>query len=729
MTSLSVAPRGRRSRLTSLTIPASYLFIGAVALALLTQQLGSFVTLDEIDFWLRRSEQFLAAIRTGDYASTALSTHPGVTTMWLGSIGILLRDRLAATGWLVDQSFPTTLALMRLPVALTHVLGILVGYGLLRRMLPAVTAALAAFLWAIDPFTIGYSRLLHVDALAGTFATLSLLAACLYWHHDSRPRWLVLSGICAGLAILSKSPALALLPIVGLIALTTDPRPTTNDQRPLTTDRRPPQTQKTEDQRPETGDRSDSESLVVRRLSFVGRRSSVVALLLWGTAAAITIFAFWPALWVSPIAAFQQLRSGVEDEGAQPHMLGNFFLGQPQDAPGLLFYPVALALHLFPRTLAGLLLLLLAWRKAQPHHQRDLAVLAGFAVTLILALSLFPKKFDRYIEPVFPALNILAAYGLAWGAATWPSVFGRYVLRGIIRLRHVTSTRLATLIVLTLFSTLALGAYSIDSFNPLLGGTPTGANTFLIGWGEGFEQAAAWLNRQPDITGVLTVSTSTRALQPYLRRGAQAVTPQTPHLPDKAGYVVIYIRDIMRGAPGPPFDQFFGRVMPLYTVRVGDVDFVWIYQVPPPVATARPADFGPNIHLRGFEWIDPAHHRTPASIKLFWQTRDRPAADYTLFAHLIGPNGTRYAQVDIPYPTSQWDANRIVTTVLPLATPARLPMGRYRLFIGLYDQESGQRLALTTNDGSAPALDGPNALLLTEFVVPMDSSGFNPAGP
>jgi 4-amino-4-deoxy-L-arabinose transferase-like glycosyltransferase len=683
---------------------------------LLTQQLGSFVTLDEIDFWLRRSEQFLRAIQIGDYAATALSTHPGVTTMWLGSLGILLRDSLVVAGWLADQSFPTTLALMRLPVALTHVLGILVGYGLLRRMLPAATAALAAFLWAVDPFTIGYSRLLHVDALAGTFATLSLLAACLYWHHDPRRHWLVLSGVCAGLAILSKSPALVLLPIIGLIALTTDHRPPTTDHRPE------PRTEEA------TFTRSPAHPLT-RSLAVVGRRPSVVALLGWGAVTTITIFALWPALWVSPVAAFQQLRSGVEDEGAQPHMLGNFFLGQVDNTPGPLFYPVALALHLFPRTLAGLLLLLLAWRKTQPYNRRDLAALAGFAVALILALSLFPKKFDRYIVPVFPALNILAAYGLAWEAAARPSVFGRYLFRGIIRSRHVMSLRLAALIVLTLFSTVSLGAYSIDSFNPLLGGAPTGANTFLVGWGEGMEQAAAWLNRQPDITGVLTVSTSTRALQPYLRHGAQAITPQTPGLPEKAGYVVVYIRDIMRGAPGPPFEQFFGRMAPLHTVQIGGVDFVWIYQAPPPVATAHPADFGPDIHLRGFEWIDPAHHRTPASIKLFWETRDRPAADYTLFAHLIGPDSKRYAQVDLPYPTSQWEANRFVTTVLPLAVPMHLPTGCYRLFIGLYYQESGQRLPLTTNAGIDPALDGPNALLLTTIVLPMDSVGFNPAGP
>ncbi len=95
--------------------------------------------------------------------------------------------RLLAAGLLADESFATRLALLRLPVVLAHMLGLLLGYRLLRRLLPPTVAALAAFLWAVDPFIIGYSRLLHVDALAGTFMTLSLLAACLYWYHALQP--------------------------------------------------------------------------------------------------------------------------------------------------------------------------------------------------------------------------------------------------------------------------------------------------------------------------------------------------------------------------------------------------------------------------------------------------------------------------------------------------------------------------------------------------------------
>ncbi|NJN65759.1 MAG: hypothetical protein HC884_03120 [Chloroflexaceae bacterium] len=166
---------------TSSLIALSYLLVGIVALLPRVLDLGLFVTHDEAEFWIDRSEAFLLALQSGDYAATAISTHPGVTTMWLGAAGVLLRRMLRAWGLLHDIPFPTMLALMQLPVALTHTAGIILGYRLLRQLFPPSVAVLAALFWATDPFLIGYSRLLHVDMLAGTFGTLSLLAACVSW--------------------------------------------------------------------------------------------------------------------------------------------------------------------------------------------------------------------------------------------------------------------------------------------------------------------------------------------------------------------------------------------------------------------------------------------------------------------------------------------------------------------------------------------------------------------
>jgi 4-amino-4-deoxy-L-arabinose transferase-like glycosyltransferase len=674
-------------------ISISYVLLALIALLPRVLSMGSFVTVDEIAFWIPRSDAFLRAIQAGDFPATAISTHPGVTTMWLGSVGVVLRRALLAAGLLRDESFTTVLAFYRLPVALAHTAAVLVGYAMLRRMLPALAAVLAALLWAADPFVIAYSRVLHVDGLAGSFITLSLLAACVYWFHDRRSHFLILSAISAGLAILSKSPALVLPPLVGLIALAA-----------------------ARDEGRRTNDKHQS----IAQATFVLRLWSFVQpLAIWGVLALLTAVALWPALWAGPLRAIEQVRVGVVAEGAEPHMQGNFFLGREDDAPGLLFYPLALALRLTPWTLLGLLLLPIAWRRMRDiaPARRDLTLLALYVIVFVAAMSVFPKKFNRYVEPAFPALDILAAVGLL-GIGDWGLGIGRRVLfhspipnpRSLIQRLVLLVAAIASLVNVAFWH-----PYEIAAYNQALGGARAGAYAFLTGWGEGLEQAAGWLNQQPDITGVRVATTQPGALQPYMRDGAQAVAA-SDRLPERTGYLVVYVRST-QGLVWPPFDQFYPAAVPLHVVQIHGVDYAWIYQAPPPISQPQPADFGDQIHLRGLSWDAGAKPGQPLEIQLSWQVRASPPADYMLFAHLISPDGRRVAQVDLPYSTSGWRAGRYVTTDLPIALPADAPAGSYRLAIGLYDPSNGQRLALRASSPIDPALDGPDALILTEVRV------------
>lgn len=105
-------------------------------------------------------------------------------------------------------------------------------------------------------------------------------------------------------------------------------------------------------------------------------------------------------------------------------------------------------------------------------------------------------------------------------------------------------------------------------------------------------------------------------------------------------------------------------------------------------------------------------------LRLVWEARAAPPADYTLFAHLISPDGGRVSQVDLPYPTSGWQAGRFVTTELPVPIPADVAPGVYRLVVGLYEPDTGRRLPLVADEPAPPELSGPNALLLAEFPLP-----------
>ncbi|NTU85348.1 MAG: phospholipid carrier-dependent glycosyltransferase, partial [Chloroflexales bacterium] len=579
----------------SIKTTASYLLIGLAALLPRIFALDLFLTGDEANFWIHRSHDFLGAITRGDWAATAISTHPGVTTMWLGAAGIVTRRALLDWGLLDGITFSVALTFFRLPPVLVHVAGVLLGYLMLRRLLPRPLATLAALLWATDPFFVGYSRLLHVDALAGTFATLSLLAICCYLHPTDtepaelarRPRWLILSGVCAGLAFLSKSPALVLLPSVALIVWLADWR---------------------------------------RGGSPWPRGRTVAVLAGWGLVSAVTVFALWPALWANPMDAYAQLQLGVLAEGAQPHETGNFFLGRRDEAPGLAYYPTALPLRLTPWALLGLLALPFVWRRAKELCQArpTLAALAGFAVLFIAAMSVFPKKFDRYLIPTAPALSILAAAGLialaSLGARRAGALWRYGALIGI-----VGALNLATLAW--------WHPYNLIYFSQLFGGTPTGAQTFKLGWGEGLNQVADWLNQQPDITGVAVTSERTTVLNPFLRTGAQADYPVNGQLHRENGYVVVYVTQVQGGTPAPPFDRFYRHMTPLHTVRRHGVDYAWIYQVPPPVAHERAAGFGAALELRGFDQAAEARRGQALALTLQWAARAAPEADYWLFAH------------------------------------------------------------------------------------------------
>jgi 4-amino-4-deoxy-L-arabinose transferase-like glycosyltransferase len=677
------APRSAPSRTQEW---GALLLIIVVALSLRVLDLGGFVIEDEARYWLDRSYEFLRALDNGDYAATAISTHPGVTTMWSGTLGTILKRTLLEWGWLDAAPFATTLALMRLPAALVHTAAVLVGYALLRRMFPFALAVLAALLWATDPLTLAFSRVLHVDGLAGTFLTLSILAACVYWHHRPHFGLLVLSGACGALAVLSKSPGLIILPIIPAIALY-------NALVPL-----------------ETGNQQWG---IGERLSAIGYR--LVELGLWGIVFALTIVAVWPAVWADPLRVYELLRIGVEVEGGSPHVQGNFFLGQPNDEPGPLFYPVALALRLTPWAMLGLFALALLWHvaPASKASKRDLLMLAGFAVLFLVALSIFPKKLNRYIMPAFPALMILAAAGLYWAVAL--------LTRGRERILQAVLLGVA---LLAWLNAAWWHPYSIAYFNPLLGGAQAGPQTFLIGHGEGLAQAAAWLNQQPDITGVVVASTMTPPLQPYLRHGAQSFPRQGDELPDQTGYVVVYVRNVWNGAY-PPFDQFYPHAAPLHTVTIHGVAYAWIYQVPPPIAHRLDASFGEHIALRGYDLHTSALTSTGTlSLTVQWKADAPPPHDYLLFAHLLTAQGERVAQIDVPpggpdQPTSAWEPGRVITWTHPLPLPPDLPPGDYWLALGLYDPASGARLPLHGAEPPPAAPEaGPGALLLPVPNIP-----------
>lgn len=93
-------------------------------------------------------------------------------------------------------------------------------------------------------------------------------------------------------------------------------------------------------------------------------------------------------------------------------------------------------------------------------------------------------------------------------------------------------------------------------------------------------------------------------------------------------------------------------------------------------------------------------------VTLEWAAESSPNQVYTLFVHLIGPDGTIWGQQDRPpvaAPTNQWlPGDHYVDLYGPQLSPAA-PVGRYRVVLGWYDYRTMERLLVRASDTAAQA--------------------------
>ena len=124
---------------------------------------------------------------------------------------------------------------------------------------------------------------------------------------------------------------------------------------------------------------------------------------------------------------------------------------------------------------------------------------------------------------------------------------------------------------------------------------------------------------------------------------------------------------------------------------------------PPPFAVPVGGSFDGEIALLGYTLSESEEMRT---LELLWQAEAQPAADYTVFVHVLRADDTCCVwQADaMPrggmYPTSRWLAGEVVVDSYEIVLPGDLAAGEYALEVGLYRAETGERLAVVI-DGAA----------------------------
>ncbi|MCL4300503.1 MAG: glycosyltransferase family 39 protein [Anaerolineae bacterium] len=711
-----------------------------LALAFRLPGLTVFLTADEARSWFGRSIIFLDSLLQGRWANTApggevpfienvsLSPAPGVTTAWTGALGIILEYlRQGAPGSLseflrqmpFDPLDPAMLFSLRLPGVLVAAAAVGLTYWWSRPLLGRWGALLAAGLLALDPFSLALSRVLGHDALASSFMWLSLLAFIRAVVEGGRMRdeggnkdfilhpssFILYSGAFAGLACLSKYPALSvgLFTAAGMLLIYLRQQGTTK---------------------------------------VFGYWLKDMAW--WSIAAALVFILLWPAMWVDPLGPVATILSDALRAAGGAHPKGSFFLGQPVPDPGWLFYPLVALFRTTPVVLVGVLLAVWSavreWRGdpplwppplvaghpgageakkrtpnelstdawASPNTQPVIRNTQYFTLIVLLAFVLFytllvtygGKKQDRYLLPIFPALTTLAAIGYL------------YVLRNTQYAIRITRLLLLLLLIIQAALVFPTYPYYFSFYNPLAGGGQAASRLMQVGWGEGLNEAAAYLNTLPNAQALKVVSWYSTTFEPYFKGHSiykidDDKISRSPKPGLAADYVVFYINQTQRLLPSEGALQFFkASASPVYTVTLNGLDYAWIY----PSLGLRHVFAGEvrlvgQADLLGYNLTDEAHQPVttayPESVvllSLFWEWQGQAADDKLRISLVDDSQKTRgYGnpiETVAPVPRAEWQDGMVVRDDFALVIFPDTPPGEYRLAAWIERPATGETVGV-----------------------------------
>jgi len=527
--------------------------------------LDHFATPDEAA-WVGRSASFYYALAQRDFANTFQHSHPGVMVTWAGTVAFRIRylplaweaDEWIHGNWKKVEPFLESQGVSPLEILKTArtfiVLGTMLAIGLAFvaavRLVGLWVAFIGFLLIAFDPFHTGLTRILHHDGLESSLMFLSFLSFLVFVYRGRCFIDLVVAGLSAGFSWLTKSPAFFLLAFFSLIVLIEIIRGW----------------------------------LLKRSIKAKEVWNLVWPLLMVGGIGVVVFIAFWPAMWVDPLGTLDKVFRQALLYSSEGHVSEIFFNGRIiRGDPGWNFYPVTFLWRTTPIVIVGLIFTIVGifWRTKpfdEPIVRRVTVLLALYAVLFMIAMSLGAKKFDRYIIPIYLPIDLLA--GMGWYAvARW--IWDRVRLK---RVRWISVGLLVFVVALQAFLMLRTYPYYLSYYNPLMGGSAKAPDVMMIGWGEGLDQAARYLNTKPDAEQMRVMSHYSDGSFSYFFQGEtldlvdnwEGINAEGY---DEVDYVVLYYHQWQRQLPDPMMLAFFAAQTPEYVVNIDGLDYALIYDI------------------------------------------------------------------------------------------------------------------------------------------------------
>lgn len=300
-------------------------------------------------------------------------------------------------------------------------------------------------------------------------------------------------------------------------------------------------------------------ALLIIAINAWYRRAQMVNTLrlagLWLSACIVTTFFAWPALWFNAdtVYSYMFLYSSLHAEGTREQETTSASWYYMRETFFRLSVPVTLLLPFA----------MWQWRKKKPtNHVIVTAVLLSAGVLFAVILNTGSDKSDRYI--LFTHLTLVT--------------FAPLGLRTIVqypKIQKLAVYMIALPIVYLAGDDIRIHPYYLAHYNRLY---PIESH-HKLGWGEGLEQAASWIQRYHPNAKVLTYYP--RVFDYFYNGEVETIT----HIDDaRADYAVLYRSMFERGehaAETAILKKFIGvkNKEPEHIVTVNGLPYAWIFSL------------------------------------------------------------------------------------------------------------------------------------------------------
>jgi len=421
--------------------------------------------------WKARIYDFGSGVFNLDFDKTLQKYHPGVTLMWVGTAAVKFEGLYCSVITCPDEAVDPVGAVFALHFFQKLFVVIAIGATLalafypLRRLFGKKYAFTATLLLSFEPFFYALTRVIHLEALMTSFMLASfvwLFYALETAKEEQRPLnipglnmlELMASAIFAGLAILTKSTAVFMIPFsVMLIFLY---------QR--------------------------------KNIKYTIKLSA-----LWVLGMVATYFILWPSMWVHPIKTLDYVfirgikETGLEGEHAQ------IFLGRYTENPGPFYYFVVMTFKFSPFLITGILFFGFLFKKIAPHFNTEKAKRFAlmsliFTVGYLAEIIIPTKKLDRYVLPSLMSLSLLAGFFFTWLFFVFAPKKSRYFAS-------------VTFVIVLAYQSLSLTPDYFSYYNPVFGGLSKGI----------YAIEPKWIIGQHQITQYFVDLMKTNNLEPFTK--------------------------------------------------------------------------------------------------------------------------------------------------------------------------------------------------------------------